>query len=177
MACGSLRVDEVWRSDDPIRAILPLAVAERKKAAMIVKLRDNRYWIHGTVAGKFLRLPLGTSNENAAKVTVDHIERAWAEGATSLRWPELENILPPKTFDAVAKIGNYREPDPKAAAPPPKTWDDLERVFLARVGIAHPDQGQSRVNAGALSANVTRILGVPERNRCLRSAEHSHSVC
>lgn len=82
---------------------------------MIVKLRDNRYWIHGTVAGKFLRLPLGTSNENAAKVTVDHIERAWAEGATSLRWPELKNILPPNSFDAVAKIGNYREPDPKPA--------------------------------------------------------------
>jgi integrase len=96
---------------------------------MDAKLRDNRYWIHGTVAGKFLRLPLGTANKDAARVTVDHVERALSEGQTSLRWPELKNLLPTKTFTKLAEIACYREPEP---APPPaavKTWPDLETAF------------------------------------------------
>lgn len=84
---------------------------------------------------QFLRLPLGTSNKDAANVTVDHIERALSEGQTSLRWPELKNILPPKTFDALATVGSYREPELKSEAPKPKTWDDLERAFLAKLEL------------------------------------------
>lgn len=102
---------------------------------MIPKLRGARHWIHGTVGKQFLRLPLGTSNKDAANVTVDHIERALSEGQTSLRWPELKNILPPKTFGALAKVGSYREPELKSEAPKPKTWDDLERAFLAKLEL------------------------------------------
>lgn len=102
---------------------------------MIPKLRGARHWIHGTVGKQFLRLPLGTSIKDAANVTVDHIERALSEGQTSLRWPELKNILPPKTFAALAKVGRYREPELKSEAPKPKTWDDLERAFLAKLEL------------------------------------------
>lgn len=102
---------------------------------MIPKLRGARHWIHGTVGKQFLRLPLGTSNKDAANVTVDHIERALSEGQTSLRWPELKNILPPKTFGALATVGSYREPELKSEAPKPKTWDDLERAFLAKLEL------------------------------------------
>lgn len=97
---------------------------------MIAKLRDNRYWIHGTVGKKFLRFPLGTCNKEAATVTVEHIERALSEGATSLRWQELKKTLPPKTFDKLAKIGSYREPE---AAPAIATWNDLEAVFRTKM--------------------------------------------
>src|SRR5258706_16328859 len=97
---------------------------------MIAKLRGDRYWIHGTVGGKFLRLPLGTANKDAANVTVDRIERALSEGQTSLRWPELKNLLPPQTFAKIANIANYREPEaPKPAA----TWADLEAAFKTKM--------------------------------------------
>jgi integrase len=95
---------------------------------MIAKLRgdSDRYWMHGTVAGKFLRLPLGTANKDAANVTVDHVERALSEGQTSLRWPELQKLLPPRTFAALATVANYREPELVA---PAATWSDLETAF------------------------------------------------
>src|SRR2546428_11703501 len=93
---------------------------------MDAKLRGKRYWIHGTVAGRFLRLPLGTANKDAARVTVDHVERALSEGQTSLRWPELTSLLPPRTFAAIASVANYREPEPEA---PAATWSDLETAF------------------------------------------------
>jgi hypothetical protein len=100
---------------------------------MIAKLRGDRYWIHGTVAGRFLRLPLGTANKDAAAVTVDHVERALSEGQTSLRWPELRNILPPRTFAVLAEVGNYREPKPAPEAPPVASWTDLETAFRTKM--------------------------------------------
>jgi integrase len=99
---------------------------------MIVKLRGDRYWIHGTVAGKFLRLPLGTANKDAARVTVDHVERALSEGQTSLRWPELKKLLPPRTFAVLGSVANYREPEPIVEAPA-ATWNDLENAFKTKM--------------------------------------------
>lgn len=98
--------------------------------AMKAKLRGDRYWISGTIAKRQVRLPLGTSNRDAAMVTVDHVERALSEGQTSLRWQELKKTLPPKTFDALAAIANYREPEAPA---PVATWADLESAFLAKM--------------------------------------------
>jgi integrase len=111
---------------------------------MIAKLRDARYWIHGTVAGKFLRLPLGTANKDAARITVDHVERALSEGQTSLRWPELKKLLPPNTFAALAKVASYCEPAPVAAA---ATWNDLETAFKAKM--------QQRILLGKLAESTS----------------------
>lgn len=99
---------------------------------MEAKLRGNRYWIHGTVAGRFLRLPLGTANKHAAGATVDHIERALSEGQTSLRWPELKKLLPPRSFAALAGVANYCEPEPIAEMPV-STWQDLESAFRTKM--------------------------------------------
>src|SRR5258707_11653263 len=99
---------------------------------MDAKLRGKRYWIHGTKAGTFLRLPLGTANKDAAKVTVDHVERALSEGQTSPRWSELKNLLPPRTFATLASVANYREPEPITEAPA-ATWHDLETAFKTKM--------------------------------------------
>ena len=92
---------------------------------MKIKLRGARYWLHGTVAGKFLRLPLGTANKAAANVTLNHVECALSEGETSRRWLELKKLLPPQTFAVFAEIANWHEP-PSEERP---TWSDLESAF------------------------------------------------
>src|ERR1700751_581706 len=93
-----------------------------------LKKRGNRYWAVGTIAGRFLRLSLGTANGGAASKDVDRIERAIAEGPLSSLWPELKRALPPKTFVPVAKIGNYVERRP-AEAPKVWIWTELEAAF------------------------------------------------
>lgn len=84
--------------------------------------RGKRYRAIGTIAGRFLRLSLGTANNSAASTMLNRIERAVAEGAGSSLWPELGRSLPPKTFKALAAIVNYKE------EPPPKvcTWTELK---------------------------------------------------
>ena len=100
---------------------------------MNLKLRDRRYWIHGTVAGRFLRLPLGTSNKDAASGVVNRIERALAQADKSSLWPELKMVLPSRTFAALANIANYREPELPASAPQMPTWQDLETTFSTKM--------------------------------------------
>jgi integrase len=89
----------------------------------------SRYWIHGTVARRFYRLPLGTANFGAASKTVNRIEGALAEGANSTLWPELKRILPARTFETLAAIANYREAVPAKVA----SWKDLEDVFTTEM--------------------------------------------
>ena len=95
------------------------------------KTQRHRYWIHGTVAGRFLRLPLGTANKHAAGATVDHIERALSEGQT-LPLAGTEKLLPPRSFAALAGVANYREPEPIAEMPV-STWQDLESAFRTKM--------------------------------------------
>jgi len=87
--------------------------------------RGMRYRAIGTVAGRFLRISLGTANQMAASTVVNRVERAIAEGASSSLWPELKRALPLWTFDVLAKIANYRE------APAEKIfqWEDLNAAF------------------------------------------------
>ena len=113
---------------------------------MIAKLRGDRYWIHGTVGGRFLRLPLGTANKDAARVTVDHVERALSEGQTSLRWPELKKLLPPRTFAALAKVANYCESLEPLVETPAATWHDLETAFRTKM--------QQRILLGKLAEST-----------------------
>jgi len=91
--------------------------------------RGKRYRAIGTIAGRFLRLSLGTANSGAASTTVGRIERAIAEGATSSLWPELKIALPSKTFEVLAGIANYREEAPAKVW----TWKDLEATFKAEM--------------------------------------------
>jgi integrase len=74
-----------------------------------------------------IRLSLGTANGDAARICLSKIERALAEGSTSLLWNELTNLLPPDTFTKLAAIANYQ---PTAEAPR-HTWEDLESKFKA----------------------------------------------
>jgi hypothetical protein len=53
-----------------------------------------------------IRLSLGTGNGDAAQICLGKIERALAEGPTSLLWKELGNLLPPETF---AKLAGHRQ--------------------------------------------------------------------
>lgn len=96
---------------------------------MKIKLRGARYWIHGTVAGKFLRLPLGTANKAAANVTLNHVECALSEGETSRRWFDLKKLLPPQTFAVFAEITNWTEPEEER----PALWSDLESAFSTKI--------------------------------------------
>jgi len=96
---------------------------------MKAKLRVDRYWVHGTVSGRFFRLPLGTANFGAASTVVNRIERALAEGAHSSLWPELKRVLPPRTFEMLAAIANYQEEAPAKVA----TWQELEATFTTEM--------------------------------------------
>ena len=74
-----------------------------------------------------IRLSLGTANGDAAQICLSKIERALAEGSTSLLWKELSNLLPPETFAKLAAIAGYQ---PMAEAPR-HTWEELESNFKA----------------------------------------------
>jgi integrase len=74
-----------------------------------------------------IRLSLGTANGDAAQICLSKIERALAEGSTSLLWKELSNLLPPETFSKLAAIANYQ---PMAEAPR-HTWEELVSKFKA----------------------------------------------
>lgn len=134
------------------------------------KLRGQRYWLHGTVAGRFLRLPLGTANIGAASAAVTRIERALVEGANSSLWPELRQILPPQTFTGLAKIVGYKEA-PVSKIP---TWEDLEAAFTAEMNqcvalrkLAEPTRERYRQTLKAFTGflDTCGVSELPEMNR------------
>jgi integrase len=94
-----------------------------------IQQRGKRYRAIGTIAGRFLRLSLGTGNSSAASTTVNRMERAIAEGASSSLWPELKRALPLKTFEVLASIANYREEAPAKVW----NWKELESTFEAEM--------------------------------------------
>ena len=94
-----------------------------------IQQRGKRYRAIGTIAGRFLRLSLGTANSGAASTTANRIERAIAEGASSSLWPELKRALPLKTFEVLASIANYREEAPAKVW----NWKELESTFEAEM--------------------------------------------
>lgn len=94
-----------------------------------LKQRGKKYRIDGVRGGSRLRLSLGTNNQGAAATALNKIERAIAEGSTSLLWPELKRHLPPKTFAALARIIGYKE-QPTVA---PVAWAMLDAAFRAEM--------------------------------------------
>jgi integrase len=74
-----------------------------------------------------IRLSLGTANGGAAQICLSKIERALAEGPTSLLWKDLANLLPAETFTKLADVVGH-QPVEEA---PRHTWEDLETKFKA----------------------------------------------
>jgi integrase len=74
-----------------------------------------------------IRLSLGTANRDAAQICLSKIERALAEGSSSLLWRELSNLLPTETFIKLAAFAGYQ---PMAEAPR-HTWEELVSKFKA----------------------------------------------
>jgi integrase len=99
-----------------------------------VKKRGTTYRLEGRLGERArrgagerykIRLSLGTANGDAAQICLSKIERALAEGPTSMLWKELANLLPPDTFTKLADIVGHR---PVEEAPR-HTWEDLEVKF------------------------------------------------
>jgi integrase len=91
--------------------------------------RGKKRRIDGYVAGKRLRLSLGTANDATADTWKNKIERAVQGGADSPLWPELKRFLPPQTFRTLAALVAYKE---KQETFQPK-WADLEAAFVAEM--------------------------------------------
>jgi integrase len=81
----------------------------------------------GTGERDKIRLSLGTANGDAAQICLSKIERALAEGPTSLLWNELANLLPPESFVKLSAIVGHQ---PMEEAPR-HTWEDLDTKFKA----------------------------------------------
>lgn len=86
--------------------------------------RGRVYQLEGRIAGRRLRLSLGTAHHDAALVLCNKMERALAEGKESKLWPELSAILPPATFGSLAALVGYED---KRQQPP--TWELLTAAF------------------------------------------------
>jgi len=89
--------------------------------------RGRKRRIDGYVAGKRLRLSLGTANDATADAWKNKIERAIHAGPDSPLWPELNRFLPPQTFRALAALVGYTE-NQETSQP---RWAELESAFSA----------------------------------------------
>jgi len=92
---------------------------------LTTRKRGRVFWSDGLVQGIRIRRPLGTRNHDAAHRIIGKIERAFAEGAESGLWPELQRFLPEPTFRVFAEAAGYKEPVVK----PEPTWADLSAAF------------------------------------------------
>jgi integrase len=104
--------------------------------------RGRKRRIDGYVAGRRLRLSLGTANDATADTWKNKIERAIQGGPDSLLWPELNRFLPPQTFRTLAALVGYTE---KQETYQP-TWADLESAFSAEM--------QQRIVLGKLAEST-----------------------
>jgi integrase len=132
--------------------------------------RSKRYRVVGTIAGRFLRLSLGTANNGAASTTINRIERAIAEGQASSLWPELKRALPPKTFEVLARAANYREEVPAKVW----TWKELEatfetemrqRILLGKLADSTWERYQQTLRAFKGFLNECAVSELPEMTR------------
>jgi integrase len=101
--------------------------------------RGKRLRLEGYVAGRRLRLSLGTHNSATAEIWKNKVARALEGGRDSTLWPELHLLLPPQTFRTLAGIVGYDADGPQ----PKPTWAALEAAFTAEM--------QQRVVLGKLA--------------------------
>ena len=85
----------------------------------------RKHRLEGFVAGRRVRLSLGTRNHEAAVRLAGKIESAVVEGSESKLWPEIENLLPGSSFCKLAEIVGYT-PATKAGH---RTWESLRESF------------------------------------------------
>jgi integrase len=85
----------------------------------------RKHRLEGFIAGRRVRLSLGTRNYEAAVRLAGKVERAVVEGSESKLWPEIENLLPSSSFRRLAEIIGYT---PATEAEDP-TWESLRQSF------------------------------------------------
>jgi hypothetical protein len=111
------------------------------------------YSVVGSLDGEAVRLSLGTEEKTAAIRRVSKIEKAIAEGPSSLLWYELNESLPPKTFkffaDRVGVVGQGTKATAKS------TWQDLCGAFELEMErmVANKHRGASR-EEGVMSSTT-----------------------
>jgi integrase len=113
------------------------------------------YSVVGTINHEAVRLSLGTEEKSVALRRISKIEKVVADGPASPLWHELNDSLPPKTFEFFAKrVGFVISGSSKAGAKP--TWQDLCEVFEMEMEkmVANKERGASR-EEGVMS-NSTR---------------------
>jgi integrase len=91
--------------------------------------RGSKLHLHGYINGKRLRVSLGTANEYAAADLKRNIENAISRGGDSQFWPELRRLLPPQSFQTLARIAGYKEPIETI----PLSWSDLRAAYALRL--------------------------------------------
>ena len=85
----------------------------------------RKHRLEGFIAGRRVRLSLGTRNYEAAVRLAGKVERAVVEGNESKLWPEIQNLLPSSSFRRLAEIIGYT---PATQAEDP-TWESLRQSF------------------------------------------------
>src|SRR5579859_2005891 len=88
---------------------------------------DGWFHVEGRIAGARMRLPLRTRSRENARNTIGEIERALAQGGSSVLWPKLRAVVPNKTFERLAATVGYVEQAPAPAA----SLSELLRLFEA----------------------------------------------
>jgi len=88
---------------------------------------DGWFHVEGRIAGARMRLPLRTRSRENARNTIGEIERALAQGGSSVLWPKLRAVIPNKTFERLAATVGYVEQAPVPAA----SLSELLRLFEA----------------------------------------------
>ena len=92
---------------------------------MTIRKRGKVYRAEGFVGGKRIRISLGTRDADAARRSLNRIERALSEGAESPLWPELRTVLPPGAFSTLAALVGWLE----QVEEPQPTWAELSTAF------------------------------------------------
>jgi integrase len=84
--------------------------------------RGRKYFAYFYEKGCRLRGSLGTRSRDVALRLIHRIETAMAEGHESCLWPELQTLLPQRTYKSFADHAGVK---PKQLP----TWDDLKTCF------------------------------------------------
>jgi integrase len=96
-----------------------------EKTLLTVQKRRSVSRADGFIAGRRMRLSLGTRQQDAAHRLTNRIERALVEGPDSSLWPDLQKTLPELTFALLAGLIKYKPPVEQTQP----TWADLLAMF------------------------------------------------
>jgi integrase len=108
--------------------MFPMTLRVRKRGAVYqLEGRACDRGPRGNGERERVRISLGTASHEAALAWHTTIEKALAEGPTSIRWRELRRVLAPEAFEKLAAIvGHVPKDEPEA---PKYFWADLTAKF------------------------------------------------